>query len=267
MDGTTPPVYQATGAGMVVLRFFVNAVILAAELAAIVGAAWLGYHHPVLLALLTALIAFGIGLHLDRARLAHDYPFYFEGSVAPSAGLLTLVATGDALLKALLGGLVALLTFSGTDLDRRFWTAVVFGVAIFAGSSLLRRLSRSLDARPSRWGYFRLSVPLGFVFSCGVALLAWIGEVKIATLSEIGRQIVFELPQKPTVDQISELLFGLRQYIDGVVASLLSTVLPVDWAQIASLALSVNVLTGFVAAIYAVVIAEAVQTLERGARV
>ncbi len=250
---------------MIVVRFVVNALILAGELASIAGAAWLGFHHPYLLALLTAVLAFGMGLHLDRARLAHDYPFYFEGATPRSMVLLNLMASGDAALKAVVAGLVALLTFSGTDLDRRFWTAVVFAVAIFAGSSLLRRLSRSLDARPSRWGYFRLSVPLGFVFSCGMALLAWIGQIKVATLTEIGKRIVFDLPEKPSIDQVSELLFSLKQYIDGIVASLLTTVLPVEWAQIASLALSVNVLTGFVAAIFAVVIAETVRMLERGA--
>ncbi|MDX2258531.1 MAG: hypothetical protein NW205_06395 [Hyphomicrobiaceae bacterium] len=252
--------------GMLVVRIIVNAVILALEIAAIAAVVWLGYAHPYWFALASLVVAVVIGLVLDERRLVHEYPFYFDAPAPRSLLVLRLVAIGDALVKGVLAGIVALLTFAGTDLDRRFWVAIVFALAIFAGTSLLRRLRRSFAARPSRWGYFRLAIPLGLVFSCGLAALAAGGQIKVVGLTDLMRQLVLDIPAEPGIEHVSELLFGLQQYVDGIVATLLATILPVEWAQIVSLAVSVNVLTGFVAAIYAVVIAEMVATLERGAR-
>ena len=55
----------------------------------------------------------------------------------------------------------------------------------------------------------------------------------------------------------------LKLYIDGVVSSLLSNLMSVEWAQIVGLIISVNVLAGFIVAVYAVLIAETVRWLER----
>jgi len=115
----------------------------------------------------------------------------------------------------------------------------------------------------SRWGFFRVAVPLGLVFSTGVALAASLGYIKTTSLADIGRQLVFDLPTKPSVEHISDLLFNLKQYIDSVIAALLANLMPVEWAQVLSLVISVNVFTGFIVAIYALMIAEAVQWVER----
>ncbi len=248
---------------MIVLRVIINALIMAAELAAVIAAAWLGWQYPYLFAALSAALALVLGIQLDFARLRHEYPFYFDVAAPRFLFGLRLFALGDSVIKSLVAGLVALLTFSGTDDDRRFVTAVCFAVALYAGTSLLRRLSISLNARPARWGFFRLAVPLGLVFSCGVALAASLQYVKVATLTDIGRQLVFEMPARPSIEQVSDLLFSLKQYIDGVIATLLAQVMPVEWAQIVGLAISVNVLTGFVVAIYAVVIASSVRATEK----
>ena len=58
-------------------------------------------------------------------------------------------------------------------------------------------------------------------------------------------------------------MFNLKQYIDSVIAALLANLMPVEWAQVVSLIVSVNVLTGFIVALYALMIAEAVRWLER----
>lgn len=50
----------------------------------------------------------------------------------------------------------------------------------------------------------------------------------------------------------------MKLYIDSVIVALLKPIVGTDWAPIVSIALSVNVLTGFVVAIYAVMIAEMV---------
>ncbi len=248
---------------MVVLRVVVNALLMAAEIAAVAALGWLGHTHPYLFAALTGLTAFALGVHLDYVRLRHEYPFYFDRGEPRFLFGLRLLALGDSLLKGLMAGLIALLTFSGTDQGRTYFIAIVFAVALYFGVSLLRRLSHSFGARPARWGFFRLAVPLGFVFSCGVALVAALGHIKVPTIYDLGRQIVFEMPERPGVDAASDLLFNLKQYVDSMIATLLSGLLPANWAQIIGLILSVNVLTGFVIAVYAVVIAQSVVSLER----
>lgn len=251
---------------MIVLRVVVNALIMVAELATVAAVAWLGWQYPFWFALGTAVLAFLLGLQLDFARLKHEYPFYFEAKRPPLFWALRLVSFWDSLVKALVAGLVAVLTFSGTDDERRLAVAVCFAVAVYAGTSLLRRLSISFGARPARWGFFRLALPLGLIFSCGVAFAAALGYLRVATLADIGRQLVFDMPARPNIAQVSDLLFNLKQYIDSVIATLLAQLMPPDWAQIASLIVSVNILTGFIVAIYALVIAEAVRRCERSIR-
>src|SRR5262249_17616732 len=154
---------------MFIVRMFVNAVILASELAAVVGVAWLGYRQPMLLAALAAGLALVMGFSLARARLKNEIGVYFcrPAHLLSVAG--AILAAGEALLKALLAGVVTLITFSGTDTNRLYLVAIVFGVSVFTGSSLLRRLSMTFGANPSRWGYFRLAAPLGLLFSAAVS--------------------------------------------------------------------------------------------------
>lgn len=247
---------------MVVVRILVNALIMAAEIAAVAAVAWLGYHQPMWLALATALLAFALGLQLEHARLRHELPFYFGGT-APRAGLLVaLVALTSSLVRAAVAGVVALLTFSGTDPERLYWVAVVFGVALYGATSILRALAIRLDARPARWGYFRLAAPVGILYALGMALAGSFGAVRTPGLTDLGRTILLDTPTKPDIGQASELLFQLKLYIDSVIVTLLRAVVGPEWAPALGVLLSVNVLTGFVVAVYAVLIAEAVVKTE-----
>lgn len=244
---------------MIVLRFIVNAAILGLEIGLIAAAAWLGLHHPLEFAALTASLTLVFGLVLEHARLRHDLPFYFGTGFSGHALFARVMALIDAMVKALLAGLMALLTFSGTDQDRLTWVAIFFAVSTFAGSSLLRRLSMSLNAKPSRWGYFRLAAPLGLLFSVALSFLP------AQSFADIGMTILFDLPAKPSISQASEVLFVLKQKFDAMIVLLLSGLMDPDLARAAGAFLSVNVLTGFVIAIYAMLIAEAVRWLEDAA--
>lgn len=247
---------------MVDVRFIVNALIMAAEIASVAAVAWAGLHYPLIFAGATALIAFVQGMLLEHARLRHELPFYF-GPRGPNAGLLVpFVATSSALVRGLIGGVVALLTFSGTDPSRLFWIAVVFGVTLYLAVWLLRGLAHRLNAKPARWGYFRLAAPLGLIYSIGLWLLERFGQIKAPNLTEMGRTLIFDTPAIPTVEQGSELLFRMKLYIDSVITTLLKPLVGADWAPIVSIVISVNVLTGFVVAIYAVLIGEAVVRTE-----
>lgn len=249
---------------MIVLRILLNGVVMAAEIAAVAAVAWLGYTHPFLFAALTAGLSLVLGLRLEIKRLSFEIPFYFEGARTPRLLLVGLVGSVEALLKAVLAGLAALFTFAGTDSERLFWVAVVFGLTTYAGSTTLRALSVSFRAQPWRWGYFRLAPPLGLAFSAGLAVLAAVGILTSTSVGEIGWKLVWELPQKPSVSQVSELFFQLKQAFDDFIVTLLSTAMPPEWARLVAIAVSVNVLTGFVASVYAAVIAAIVRTAEEG---
>jgi len=251
-----------TDGGMIILRILLNAIIMGLEIGAIVAISWLGYRHPYWFAALTALLAFMLGVRLEVARLRNELKFYFDRPISATAIGIYLVAAAESVVKGLLGGLVALLTFAGTNDNRLYWVAVVFAVVTYAGSGLLRRLSISFAALPSRWGYFRLAPPLGLLFALGIGVLTASHVLADVTLGDIGRHIVLELPARPSIDQVSELLFLLKQYADGVIAALLSAMLGADWGKPIALVLSVNALTGFVAAIYALILAETVVKLE-----
>ncbi|MGD9786142.1 MAG: hypothetical protein AB7U49_15820, partial [Hyphomicrobiaceae bacterium] len=128
------------------MRVLVNGMIMAAEFAAVVGAAWLGLHHPQAFAALTAALALALGLVLEYRRLEHELPFYFGKRSSRAALVVPLVAGVNALIRAGVAGLIALVTFSGTDKDRLFLIAIVFAATVYLGSALLRFLAVRLEA-------------------------------------------------------------------------------------------------------------------------
>lgn len=247
---------------MAVLRIFANALIMAAEIAAVVGVAAFGYHYPFIFAGVTAGLSFLLGLNLETARLRYELPFYFGGLIKPSAVLTALVGSVEALFKGVLAGVAALFTFCGTNSDRLFWVAILFGVCIYAGASALRLLSVRGEALPLRWGYFRLAPLLGLFFSAGITLLAAAAVVPPASVADIGWKIIFELPPQPSVEQVSELFFQIKQAFDDFIVTVLSAVMDESWARIAGIIVSVNVLSGFVSALYAALIAAGVRRAE-----
>jgi hypothetical protein len=239
-----------------VVRIVLNALLMIAEIAAVAAVAWIGYRDPIVFAALTFVLALGVGIALEVARARHELPFYF-GTVPVRAWIIAAFAGGiEAVVKALLAGVVALLTFLGTDSDRLFWVATGFGVCLFIGCQIVRALTWRLDARPLRWGYFRLAAPLGILFSLGLATLPSPG------LTELASRLTFELPERPTLAQTSEFLFLIKQSFDDLVTRAIATVIDGRWADVLGALVSTNMLTGFVLALYAVLIAEAVRVVE-----
>ena len=244
------------------MRVILNLFLILFEIAACAAIAWFGLAHAVLFAAATGLLAFVLGLRLEVLRLRNELPFYFGPGNALRGLFVPIVGFGEALFKGLLAAVAALFTFSGTDQSRLFWVAVAFGLTIYAGAALLRFLSIRLDARPERWGFFRLGPPLGLLFSAAIALLAAYGLVPSPTVGDIGWSIVWEMPKIPTLEQASELFFRLKQAFDDFVVTLLSAYLNPTWARALGIIISVNVLAGFVASLYAAVIAGIVRRLE-----
>jgi len=247
---------------MIVLRILVNALIMAGELAAVAGAAAFGYHYPFMFAAITAALSFALGLRLEVARLRYELPFYFGGLVKRSALLTGLVGFIEAVFKGVLAGVAALFTFAGTDPERLYWVAIVFGVCIYAGASALRLLSIRADALPLRWGYFRMAPALGLLFSASLALLAAAAVLPSASVGDIGWKIIFDMPPRPSIAQVSELFFQIKQAFDDFVVTVLSVILDRQLARLLGIVISVNVLSGFVSALYAALIAAGVRRAE-----
>jgi hypothetical protein len=247
---------MASGQTASIMRIIFNALIMLGELAAICAVAWFGFTQPLAFAVATTLLALALGVALEIARLKNEMPFYFDRSPGRFALFAAAVGSLEAFVKALLAGVAALLTFLGTDQDRLFNVAIIFAVCLFLGTGIVRWLTNRFQARPLRWGYFRLAAPLGLLFSLGLSFIPAPG------LTELARRATFELPDRPSLDQGSEFLFLLKQSFDEIIAKLLALVVDPAWAQPLSALLSVNMLTGFVLAVYAVLIAEGVRRLE-----
>ncbi len=247
---------------MLIVRFLTNLLIFAVEVAAVAGVAWLGYRQPLALAGVAAALVLIFGVTLDRARLTHELGFYFDRA-APKLSLAgSLLAISGTVLKAILAGVVTVITFSGTDHHRLYLIAIVFGLCVFGGSSLLRGLSMRLGLDAMRWGYFRLAAPLGVLYSAILYLMTMTTALPAPSLAEIGRRLFLDTPQQPSLEQASELMFLLKQKFDETATSVLSHLLPPDWAQVAGILVSVNMLTGFALAVFAVTIAAVVHYLE-----
>ena len=247
---------ETTRPGRNAMHIITNALIMALELAAIAGVAWLGLNFPLAFAAVTTLTALALGISLEYARLTNEIPFYFDRKPGRTAYFAAVVGSVEAFAKSMLAGVAGLLTFLGTDQDRLMHVAIIFGICLFLGVGLVRWLTHRFKARPLRWGYFRLAAPLGLLYSAGLSLLPAPG------FTELARRATFDMPAKPTMAQASEFLFLLKQTFDDIVERMLTWIFDPGVAQAISAVVSVNMLSGFVIALYAVLIAEMVRRLE-----
>ena len=95
-----------------------------------------------------------------------------------------------------------------------------------------------------------------------LTLLAVANIVPPANVTGIGWDIIFNTPAEPSIAQVSELFFQLKQAFDEFIVKALGVVLDPQWARLVGVVISVNVLSGFVSAVYAALIADAVRKAE-----
>ncbi|MEM7775072.1 MAG: hypothetical protein AAF732_05640 [Pseudomonadota bacterium] len=245
------------------MRIFVNILAFAVEVALIVGFAYIGAHAPEAFALLTIGVALTAAISLEYARFAHEIPFYFGEALSGIGRAAARVwTTSEALFKSAVAGFVALLTFSGTNPDRLYWTAILFAICVFVGTTLLLRLKLSWGMLAVRWGYFRLSLPLGILYSAGVYALTQAGKLPSAGFGDVAYDATFNLARNPSVADASEFLFKLTQATDGLIAALLGTVIPADYVPAVQIVASTNILPGFVLAVYTVAVVRVVLAMQ-----
>lgn len=241
---------------MFIIHLVINLLIVAVELACAAAAGWLAWIQPLMFSLLTASLAVVLGLHLEVKRLGFEQPFYFERAGGVGQIFRALFGGGQALLKGVLAGLVALMTFSGTEQTRLQVVAGLFVVVVLIGSTLLRRLTISFGARPAHWGFFRMAAPLGLIFSAAMSFFPPPSTIDVA------KRVLVDLPARPSLSQAGEALFSLRLWIDDLIVRLAAGYIGPDWAKLVGIVIGSNVLVGFILALYAVLLSEIVRTLE-----
>ncbi|MDX2154904.1 MAG: hypothetical protein SFW09_00210 [Hyphomicrobiaceae bacterium] len=241
---------------MLIIHFLLNGTIVAIELGLVAGIGWLAWKTPLVMSGLTAGLALVLGLRLEIRRLGFEMPFYFERAGRVSGIFRAAVGGGHALLKATVAGIVAVMTFSGTEQGRLQVMAGIFAACVLVGSMLLRRLTISFGAKPAHWGFFRMGAPLGLLFSAAMSFFP------PPTSVEVARKVLLDLPARPSIAQGAEALFSLRLWIDDLLVRLLASHVGPDWAKMVGIVVGSNMLAGFVIAVYAVAIAEVVRILE-----
>src|SRR5690606_12488776 len=180
----------------------------------------------------------------------------FERSSNLARVVRAVLGGGQAILKGVVAGFVALMTFSGTGESRLLIVAALFAACALVGSAILRRLTISFSARPTHWGFFRMAVPLGLLFSGAMSLFPPPSSL------DMMRQVLLDLPAKPTIAQAGEALFSVRLWIDDLIVRILATYTGPEWAKAVGIVIGSNVLVGFIIAVYAVVLSETVRALE-----
>lgn len=241
---------------MFIIHFVINLLIVAIELALAAGAGWLAWQMPLVFAALTAVLALTLGFQLELRRLAFETPFYFERSSGLARIVRALLGGGQAIFKGVIAGLVAVMTFSGTEQSRLMVVAALFAACVLVGSTLLRRLTISFGARPTHWGFFRMAAPLGLLFSAAMSLFPPPSSLDVV------RQVLLDLPARPSIAQAGEALFSVRLWIDDLIVRIVGSYVGPEWARAIGVVVGSNVLVGFVIAVYAVVLSEVVRTLE-----
>ena len=239
-----------------IIHFLINVLIVVIELACAAAAGWLAWTQPLVFSAVTAALAVLLGLSLEVRRLAFEQPFYFERSGGVGQLFRAVFGGGHALLKGILAGLVAMMTFSGTEETRLQVVAGLFVVVVLIGSTLLRRLTISFGARPAHWGFFRMAAPLGLLFSAAMSFFPPPSTIDVA------RRVLLELPARPSIAQAGEALFSVRLWIDDLLIRLIASYTGPDWAKAIGIVIGSNVLVGFILALYAVLLSEVVRTLE-----
>lgn len=245
------------------MYFLWSLFLLLFELGSAAAVGYLAFMAPIVFVGVTSALVLVLGAGLEWQRLRHEFPYFFSGALSWRKGfMMAASAAFETLGKALMAGFAALLAFGGTDKERLLVLAVLMGICVFAGTGLLRRAYWSFGARPVRWGYFRLVVPLGLLFSALVQLAVLSGYLQTQSLQQVAQSFVFDLPARASYEQVMELIFQTRQLLDSLLASLIVQLFGAQWLVPTSILISLNVLSGFFIAVYAVLVGELMLRME-----
>ncbi len=245
-------------------QIFRNLAAVLVEFGLIGAVALMAWRAPWWLAGLSAIMIVVAGCAFERSRQRHELPFYFDTVRGIRLVVATAIGIGESLIKALAAAAAVILTFAGGDGGRGFVLALVLAMCLVIGVGILRRGYHGYAMRPGRWGSYRLAVPLGVLFSLGVQASVALGLVIVPSMSALAKDLVFDVPARPGIAQLSDLAFNVRQLLDAMIVDVGARVVGEPFAAVLAVVVSINVLIGFALAILSVAIVEIGLRIEGG---
>ncbi len=203
---------------------------------------------PLLFAAMTLLLSIVLFGSVERDKLLHDMSFYTRRPLSPQLiRFFTTWSYAEVLVKSALCGALPLFLFGGTNEARVSTLGLIFVLSVAATYLVLRRVEALAGVDILRWGYLRLSLLAGIVFSLIASVVPGIPLKDIAL--SIGRSTFSQLG----FSEIIELTYGLLYQINSFVSDALVCILgPLGW--IISLVLTVHVVYGVIVLLYALLL-------------
>ena len=172
---------------------------------------------PAALCLVTLLVSLLVLGRIERDRNLHDLAFYATGPLPERfKRWLHRYGYAESVVRSMILGLLALIQASGTNNERKLVVGVAFCVSVVIGFVALRWMQRSIHLDVRRWGYVRLSVLLGMVFSLMISPMRT--ELTFAFI----RDVALELIKKPDFNRAVEIINVLSGILNSAISYLLT---------------------------------------------
>jgi hypothetical protein len=221
---------------------FLGVIVFAAALTA-------GLYYPIFFATITFVSSMIVLGQIELDRNAHEVHFYTQEDLTPSVKRwLKAYTVVEVVGRSTIFAILSFLLFSGTDSLRITLVAISFLVCVLLGYYFLRWLQFVSSINVARWGYVRLSILLGVLFSTISGSIPGIG------ISEIAWSTYKTIMLSPSIDGVAELLFGLTYKVNEIVLRILQSLLGSFLGSIVSVLISTNVLFGFVVFLYSLLL-------------
>jgi hypothetical protein len=199
-----------------------------------------------LITFLASILVFG---KIERDRNIHEISFYARGDLPSSIKKwLRYYGIAEVLGRSTVLGILPILLFSGTDNYRIRALALIFTVCVILGYRLLNFIQTRTHIDATRWAYVRLSVALGLLFS---VISSNVPGLKLGKLALKTVKVMFT---HPSFNEAAELLYGMTYKLNAFVTKILSMIFGDIIAHILGLIISVNIVYGFVAALYSLIL-------------
>jgi hypothetical protein len=182
---------------------------------------------------------------LEYDKALHDREFY--SNQTPKEIILLFIGLStklQVLIQSIALSLLTVILFSGTNIDRTVGIALILLFLVYVGSWVLRLIERISNVNIERWGYVKISLLLGILFS----LL--ISTVEGLSIWDIGTSILKNQMSELNLNEVGELSFALVSQINNLLENIFTKVFGEIAGKFISLLFTTNTMFGFVLYIY-----------------
>lgn len=205
--------------------------------------------YPRLFGLATFSVSMVIFGRLEYERNHHEMSYYTLGEIpSPIKKWLLSYSALEVVGRSIIFGVLTVFIFSGTNVTRIKILALLFIATILSGYYCLSFLQRRAYIDVARWGYIKLSVLLGVVFSILSAAVPGMPITDIVLNAAKGKLRLH------TFDEFAELFYGLLYQLNSFITSILQALFGEWLGLFLSLIISVNVVYGFVVLLYSLLL-------------